>query len=201
MYFMWYICIHNILIYYHNLSIYHTIYIKPAYHINLHEHRKTDLLGYPLTPGTSEVLAKEIAWKAEWVTAQRVHHTCQHMASPAVCTCIHYPDLDYTLLNVTIYIDVGMIYYIYVYIYIGFLYCHLIVADYTGVCPVQAPLVTLYLNSAPPRLSAQDARHRLDGRSPPTIERWTKNTKEFKEWQKLPKECAHDVDIKIIKMI
>ena len=117
MYFMWYICIHNILIYYHNLSIYHTIYIKPAYHINLHEHRKTDLLGYPLTPGTSEVLAKEIAWKAEWVTAQWVHHTCQHMASPAVCTCIHYPDLDYTLLNVTIYIDVGMIYYIYVYIY------------------------------------------------------------------------------------
>ena len=88
------------------------------------------------------------------------------MASPAVCTCIHYPDLDYTLLHVTIYIDVGMIY---IYIYIGFLY--LIVADYTGVCPVQAPLVTLYLNSAPPRLSAQDARHRLDGRSPPTIER------------------------------
>lgn len=80
----------------------------------------------------------------------------------------------------------------YIYIHIGFLYCHLIVADYTGVCPVQAPLVTLYLNSAPPRLSAQDARHRLDGRSPPTIERWTKNTKDFKN-SKNDRNCQKNV--------
>ena len=104
------------------------------------------------------------------------------MSTYGVPRCMYMHSLSWLRLYVV------TCYYLYwcwydIYIYIGFLY--LIVADYTGVCPVQAPLVTLYLNSAPPRLSAQDARHRLDGRSPPTIERWTKNTKEFKEWQKL----------------